>query len=229
MDDPPDARNRKKKGAFELEGRRISLLKSFRGLKNEEKSITQSSIFLRMRTLHSKSPSAAKDRAFHVAQGILRAPCFHGYIKSKCYHHPRFYLFRSSGFLLETVHYVPFDAGENKRRIRTLNAKPEAPFRSFQTQSMKAPLIGLEKENSKDETSPSSYPEIVERNARWKGTQGEGPPINTQIHPIHPERAPPSFFFSLVANSSKHFRSTNVPWKRDSLQQRCRVEKQCTQ
>ncbi|GIY39042.1 hypothetical protein CDAR_397381 [Caerostris darwini] len=52
-----------------LEGRRTFLLKSFRGLKNEEGSIPQSSILLRMRTLHSKSPSAAKDRTFMLHSG----------------------------------------------------------------------------------------------------------------------------------------------------------------
>ncbi|GIY93771.1 hypothetical protein CEXT_772141 [Caerostris extrusa] len=54
----------KKKGIIQIRRWRTFILKSFLGLKNEEESIPQSSILLRMRTLHSKSPSAAKDRAF---------------------------------------------------------------------------------------------------------------------------------------------------------------------
>ncbi|GIY93764.1 hypothetical protein CEXT_772091 [Caerostris extrusa] len=112
--------------------------------------------------------------------------------KASAHHPPRCHLFRSYGYLLETVNYVPFDAWKNKRRIRKWNAKPEAPFRSFQTHSMNSPLMGPKRENLEDETSQrASSPEIVERNARWVPTPIE---YSNASHPF-PKVHPPSIFF----------------------------------
>ncbi|GIY39039.1 hypothetical protein CDAR_397351 [Caerostris darwini] len=63
IDDPPDAW--KRRGTIRIKrSENLSLEILFGDLKNEDESIPQSSILLRMRTLHSKSPSAAKDRVF---------------------------------------------------------------------------------------------------------------------------------------------------------------------